>query len=84
MKGFVVMDLLKKIFPFSFGTADVATLVIKIIVYVVVGAVIGFVFSLVAIIPIVNILVGLLGTLVEIYILGGIAVTVLDFCKVLK
>lgn len=78
------MDLLKKIFPFSFGTADVATLVIKIIVYVVVGAVIGFVFSLVAIIPIVNILVGLLGTLVEIYILGGIAVTVLDFCKVLK
>lgn len=78
------MDLLKKLFPFSFGTSDVATLVIKIILYVVVGAVISFLFSLVAIIPIVNILVGLVGTLVEIYILGGIAVAVLDFCKVLK
>lgn len=78
------MDLLKKLFPFSFGTSDVATLVIKIIIYVVVGAVIGFLFSLVSIIPIVNIFVGFVGTLVEIYILGGIAVAALDFCKVLK
>lgn len=84
MKGFVGMDTLKKLFPFSFGAADVAALVIKILIYFVAGAVIGFVLYLLAHIPVVNILVGLVGALVEIYLLGGIVIAILDYLKVLK
>ncbi len=78
------MDTLKKLFPFSFEVKDVASLIIKIIVYLVAGAVIGFVLSILAKIPIIGIVVGLVGTLVEIYILAGIVIAVLDFCKILK
>lgn len=78
------MDTLKKLFPFSFGVKDVATLVIKILVYIVAGAVIGFVLSILGKIPVVGLLTGLVGALIEIYILAGIVIAVLDFCKILK
>ena len=39
------MELLKKIFPFSFGAKDVAGLVIKCLILLVVGVVIGFVIG---------------------------------------
>ncbi len=78
------MDILKKLFPFSFGSKDVASLVIKIIIYLVVGAVFGFVIGILARIPIVNLLTGLVGALVEIYILAGIVITILDYMKITK
>lgn len=78
------METLKKIFPFSFGVKDVASLVIKILIYIVVGAVIGFVLSVLGKIAIIGLIIRLVGTLVEIYILAGIVIAVLDFCKVLK
>lgn len=78
------MDILKKVFPFSFGVKDVASLIIKILVYIVVGVVIGFALFLLAHIPIVNLVVGLVGALVEIYLLAGIVIAILDFCNVLK
>lgn len=78
------METLKKLFPFSFGVKDVANLVIKILLYIIAGAVIGFVLSIIAKIPIIGIIVGLVGTLVEIYILAGIVIAILDFCKILK
>lgn len=78
------MDTLKKLFPFSFGVEDIASLIIKIIIYLVAGAVVGFVLSILIFIPIINLLVGLVGTIAEIYILAGIVIAILDFCKVLK
>ena len=44
----------------------------------------GFVLYLLSHIPVVNILVGLVGALVEIYLLGGIVIAILDYLKVLK
>ena len=44
------MDVLKQIFPFSFGAADVKALVIKVVIYVVASAVIGFVLGLIPIV----------------------------------
>lgn len=84
MKGFVGMDTLKKLFPFSFGVKDVATLIIKILIYIVVGAVIGFVLSLIGKIPVIGLITGLVGALIEIYLLAAIVIAILDFCKVLK
>lgn len=78
------MDTLKKFFSFSFGSKDVAALVIKIIIYVVAGAVIGFLLGVIGKLPLVGIITGLLGTLVGIYTTAGIVIAILDYCKVFK
>ncbi len=72
------MDMLKKIFPYSFGAADVKTLVIKIVVYLIVPGLVGFVLGL---IPLLG---GILAWLVGIYGTVGLVLTVLDYLKVLK
>ena len=72
------MDMLKKLFPYSFGAAEVKDLVIKILVYVLGGAVVGFVLGL---LPIVG---GILGWIVNLYTTVGWILTVLDYLKVLK
>lgn len=81
------MDLLKKVFPFSFKANDVASLVVTIIIYLVAGLVIGFALGLVGwIIPLglIDMVLGLIGSIVELYILAGIVIAVLVFTKVLK
>ena len=79
------MDMLKMIFPFSFGEKkDVAALVINILIYLVVGIVIGFAIFLLAKIPVVGIIAGLVGSLLDLYILAGIIISVLDYLKILK
>lgn len=79
------MDMLKKFFPFAFtAKADIAALVISILIQLVIGVVIGFVIGIVALIPIVNLLVGLVGGLADLYITASIIITLLDYFKVLK
>ncbi len=78
------MDALKKIFPFSFGTKDVVSLIIKIVIYVVIGAIAGVLIGVLAKIPVVNIFTGILGALVELYVLGGIIVAILSYLKIVK
>ena len=72
------MDMLKKLFPYSFGAEDVKTLIIKILVYVLGGTVAVFVLGL---IPILG---TILGWVVNIYTTVGWILTVLDYLKVLK
>ena len=72
------MDVLKKIFPYSFGVKDVKDLVIKVLVYLVGGAIVGFVLGL---IPLLG---GLLGTVVNLYTTVGWILAILDHFKVLK
>lgn len=79
------MDMLKKIFPLSFGSKpDVASLIINILIQLVVGVVIGWVISIVVLIPIVGLIVGLVGGLLDLYILAGIILSCLDYFKILK
>jgi hypothetical protein len=78
------MEMLKKFFPYSFGAQDVAALVIKILVYIVVGAVAGFIIGLLGIIPIIRVIFSLIGALVELYVLAGVVIAVLDYLKILK
>ena len=72
------MDMLKKIFPYSFGAKDVAGLVIKILVYLVASAVLGWVVSLV---PLVG---GLVASLIGLYSTVGLVLAILDYLKVIK
>ena len=79
------MDALKKIFPFSFKQKDsIAALIINILLYLVVGVIIGFVVGIIALIPIIGLVGGLIGGLIDLYVLAGIVISILDYCKVLK
>lgn len=79
------MDLLKSIFPFSFGAKkDVVALVVNILIYLVAGAVAGVVLGLLGRIPVLGLLFRLLSGLVGLYCLVGIVLSVLDFMNVLK
>ena len=79
------METLKRYFPYAFAAKkDVAALVINILIHIVVGAVIGFVFSLLSFIPILGIIIGLAGTLIDIYITASLVLSILDYFKILK
>ena len=78
------MDLLKKVFPFSFKATDVAKLIIAIIIYLVLDVVAGFIIGLLKGIPIIKIFAGLAGSLLGIYGLAGIVIAILVFVKVIK
>jgi len=79
------MDILKKIFPLSWAfTKDVANLIIGILIYVVGGAIAGAIIGLLAAIPVIGIIFGLVGSLIGIYSLAGIVIQILVFTKVLK
>ena len=87
------MELLKKIFPFSFKKSDdVANLVISIILHLVAailaGAVIGLATLIVGWIPIVGAIIGwalgVIGSLIELYVIAGIVIKILVYAKVIK
>jgi len=79
------MDLLKKLFPFSFSEKkDIAALIITIIIYVVVGAIFAALIGLLANINILNFIMGIVGSLAEIYVTAGIVLSILHYIKVLK
>lgn len=72
------MDMLKKVFPYSFGAADVKGLVIKVIIYLVVSAVGGWILGL---LPLVG---GILSWVLGLYCTVGWILAILDYLKVLK
>ena len=80
------MDMLKKIFPFSFNVKekDVTSLIVSILIYIAVMIVSGIVMALLSLIPIVNLLTGIAGWVVELYAVGGIVISVLNFFNILK
>ena len=79
------MDILKKVFPLSFKyVGEVANLVIGIIIYVLVGIVGGAVIGLTASLPVVGIILGIVGALLDLYVTAGIVIEILVHCKVIK
>lgn len=80
------MDTLKKLFPqaVKVNSEDAASLVIAILIYLVFGAVSGAILGWLSGIAYVGFIFGLVGSLVGIYALAGIVISVLVFCKVLK
>ena len=79
------MDMLKKLFPLSFQPkADLASLIINILIQLVISVVAGWVIGIVSAIPLIGILFGLVGSLVGLYFLAGIIFSLLDYFKILK
>ena len=81
-----VKELLKKVFPLSYGFADNLTnLIIGIVIYLVVGAVVGLVLGLIAkILSFIAFVFGIIGWVFGIYCTAGIVIQLLVFFKVIN
>lgn len=83
------MDLLKKIFPISFAQKkDLGTLIVSVIIQVVAGLIIsvtlGVLGRFIGGLFVLSAMLGLLGSIVGLYITGSIVFTFLDYFKVIK
>ncbi len=87
------METLKKIFPLSFKRTDsVANLIIGILIYLVVGIVAGALIALSGLItgwiPVIGAIIGwalgIIGAVVDVYVVAGIVIQILVFAKVIK
>lgn len=80
------MDILQKVFPFSFKVKekDVTSLIVSIIINILVAAVGGLVLGLLGGIPIIGFLFSFVGGLMDLYAVVGIVLAVLIFLNILK
>ena len=78
------MDIMKKFFPLSFKyTKSVVDLIVGIIVYILVGAIGGAIIFIASLIPVVGILVGIVGWILDVYVAVGVILLILAFLKVI-
>lgn len=92
MKEFI--SAIKPLFPVTFSlnkfvnlkfenNQALYTMLIQIAIYLAVGVVVGIVLGILgAIVSFLGLVWGLIGTLVSLYLLAGIVLSVLDYCKV--
>lgn len=78
------MDLLKKLWPFSFGTVEVKDLVIRAIIYVVVATVFSILIWVLSGIKVVGVIFSIIGALADIYSTAGLVLLFLSHFKVIK
>ena len=78
------MDVLKQLFPLSFKVKDSNDCVISVIIYLVVSILFGAVVAILDFIPVINVLLGVLGSLVGVYCVAGIILSILKITKVMK
>ncbi len=81
------MDL-KKLFPYSYQKSLLVSLIIYIVTAIVASLLIGFAGAITGWIPVAGTLIGwalrIVGILVDIYVVGGIVVSILLALKVIK
>ena len=78
------MDVLKKAYPHAFKATELKDFIIALVIYVLIDVVCGVVISLLAQIPVLGIVFSLLGSLIGLYALVGIVLSILVVVKVLK
>ena len=80
------MDMLKKFWPtpFKVKEKDVNSFVVQLIIFVVVCAIAGAVIGILAKIPLIGLIFGIIGWLVELYGTIGIELCILLFCGIIK
>lgn len=83
-KEYVIMDILKKVFPLSFQVNELKSFVISLLIYVVIDVICGFVIGILAQIPLIGLIFSLLGSIIGLYALVGIILSILVFVKVIK
>ena len=84
-KGEMTMDMLKKIFPYSFQKKkDTEDLIKNVLIQLIVGIIAGVLIGVLVNIRLIGAVIGLVGGLVDLYVIVGIVLSVLDYKKLLK
>lgn len=78
------MDTIKKYFPHAFKANELKDFIVSLIIYVLIDAICGLVIGFLVNIPIIGILFTILGSLIGLYALIGIVLSILVFVKVVK
>ena len=78
------MDVLKKLWPFSFKSKETNNFVITLIAYVVTGIVSGVVLGLMSNIPFIGWTFTILNSLASLYLTAGLVFSILYFTGVFK
>ena len=78
------MDMLKKFYPNAFKATELKAFIIALVIYVLIDVVCGCVIGFLAKIPLIGIIFSILGTVIGLYALIGVILSVLVFVKVLK
>lgn len=79
------METLKKIFPYSFKAKNsVGALIVNILIQFIICAVAGVLIGICAKLPLIGWIIGIVGGLVDVYLVVGIVLSILDYLKVLK
>jgi len=75
------MDFLRKVWPtpFKVREKDVVSLIVQLVIFVVIVAVVGWLLGVLAGIPLLGIIFGVLGSLIELYNAVGIVLCILKF-----
>ena len=77
------MKSLKIYFPFAFTEKkDIMALVVNVILHIVAGWAAGIVLGIIGVLPVIGLLAGLAGAVVELYLLVSMILSVLDYCKI--
>ena len=80
------MDLLKTLWPIPFKVKEKnpASLIWRLIVFVVVTALLGVLIGVLANLPIIGIIFGIIGSLMGLYNIVGIVLCILKFLAIVK
>ena len=80
------MNLIKQLWPtpFKIKEKNLGSLIIQLIIFLIVCAVVGWLMAILSVIPIVGIIFGIIGSLMELYSTVGIVLCVLKFLGLVK
>lgn len=80
------MNLIKQLWPtpFKIKEKNLGSLIIQLIIFLIVCAVVGWLMAILAGIPIIGIVFGIIGSLMELYSTVGIVLCVLKFLGLVK
>lgn len=73
------MDIVKKLFPFSFMTKNTRGLIIIAALYVLADIICGLILGFLTWIPVLGILFGIIGTVAGLYFLAGLVLAIVYY-----
>ena len=78
------MNFLKKLWPYSFDTNNVSSLVVKTLLYVLLAVSFSILMGVLAKVAVLNVLFFIISPLIDLYVVVGLIVLYLNFFNIIK
>ena len=78
------MNFLKKVWPYSFNTKTISSLIVRVLIYVLVATVASVLMGVLAHVKVLNVFLFIFAPLIDIYVVVGVVLVLLSFFDVLK